>query len=88
MRCRRIYANAQYRGPLTEKSALTKPLIPGDKKLWQRLADEHNEEMTAAGMKLAKPRKSKSVRDKWRYKVFNFYVRCMSFDDGGRKKSP
>lgn len=79
-RHRRIYGHTQYRGPLTEHGALTKPLIPSDKKLWQRLADEHNKEMAAVGINLAKPRKSKSIRDKWRYKVFCAASNCHPID--------
>ena len=66
---RRIYENVYYQKVLTQPSAFGKPLIPSDKKLWQRLADEHNEELIASGMPASKIRTSKSVRDKWRYKV-------------------
>jgi hypothetical protein len=58
-----------FRDTLTKPSAFGKPLIPSDKKLWQKLADEHNEELRATGMPASKTRTSKSVRDKWRYKV-------------------
>jgi len=65
----RIQSNTYFVTNLAPLTPSSKPLILKDKKLWQRLADEHNAELCSKGLSCLKPRTSKSIRDKWRYKV-------------------
>jgi len=65
----RIQSNPYFVNILAAVTHSSQPLILKDKKLWQRLADEHNAELSSKGTSCMKPRTSKSIRDKWRYKL-------------------